>query len=413
VSRREPPPRCRSCAAPLERVFVDLGMCPLANALLDAAVLGEPEPRYPLRAYVCSRCLLVQLGASPSPEQLFTDYPYFSSYSDTWVEHARRFADASVSRFRLGSSTLVLEVASNDGYLLRHFRERGIPVLGVDPAANVAAAAEQLGIRTVVAFFGRATARRLVDRHGPAALVIANNVLAHVPDLHDFVDALHIVLARGGVLSAEFPHVLRLIEECQFDTIYHEHVSYLSLVALEPILEAHGLAAFDVDVLPTHGGSLRLFVCRAEENRRPTARLRAVRLEERRRGLAAVSGYLGVDERARVIRDELRSFLRGARLSGKRTVAYGAAAKGVTLLNACGVEDDLIDYVVDRSPHKQGRYLPGVRLPIRPPEAVAETRPDYLLILPWNLAEEIVDQMSWVRGFGCRFVTPIPRLELR
>ena len=412
MRQSEQRPECRACTAPLERIFIDLGSCPLANALLDEAALARAERSYPLRVYVCDRCLLVQLGAAPSPELLFSDYAYFSSYSESWVQHAREFADVAVERFRLGSSSLVLEVASNDGYLLRHFRDRGIRVLGVDPAANIAAAAERLGITTVVAFFGRETAQRLVDSHGPASLVVANNVLAHVPALHDFVGGLQIVLGDGGVISAEFPHILRLIEQCQFDTIYHEHVSYLSLVALEPILEAHGLAAFDVEELPTHGGSLRLYICRADEIRPQSARLQAVRLDEQRAGLKSVDGYIGMEERARVIRHDLHTFLLDARRSGKTTVAYGAAAKGVMLLNTSGVDSQLVDYVVDRSPHKQGSYLPGARLLIRPPEAVADTRPDYLLLLPWNLKEEIVEQMSWVREFGCRFVTPIPRLEV-
>lgn len=403
--------RCRFCAAPLRQTFVDLGTTPLANSYLEPEQLDEAEPFYPLHAYVCAECFLVQLPEVASPEQIFGDYAYFSSYSTSWVEHARRYVDEAVERFRLGSESRVVEVASNDGYLLRHLVERGVPVLGIEPAANVAEVAREAGVPTLVRFFGRDTAAE-VRADGAADLVVANNVLAHVPGLNDFVAGIAVLLAPGGTATLEFPHLLRLIEETEFDTIYHEHYSYFSLLTVERVFAAHELRLIDVEELPTHGGSLRIYARPSGSNATVSARVEELRKRELAAGLADLEVYAGFEERARAAKRDLLEFLIAARRESKSVVAYGAAAKGNTLLNYCGIRSDFVDYVVDRSPHKQGRFLPGTRLPIHEPERVLETRPDYVLILPWNLRDEIVEQMAHVREFGCRFVTPIPTVEI-
>ncbi|MCP8940096.1 class I SAM-dependent methyltransferase [Alsobacter sp. SYSU M60028] len=403
---------CRFCSAPLTRTFVDLGETPLANSYLRAEQLGRPEPRYPLHARVCSRCRLVQVDAVATPEHIFSDYAYFSSTSASWVAHARRFAEGAMRRWGLGPESRVVEVASNDGYLLRHFVEFGVPVLGVEPAANVAEAARKAGVPTETAFFGRDTARRLRQAGYAADLTVANNVLAHVPDIDDFAAGFAELLKPGGVASFEFPHLLRLIEGVQFDTIYHEHFSYLSLLAAERIFAAHGLRAFDVEELPTHGGSLRLSLCHEAAAHRPTPGLAKVRADEAAAGLDGDAAYEGFTPRVEKVRDDLLAFLRTAKAEGRRVAAYGAAAKGNTLLNYCGVDGALIDYVVDLSPHKQGLYLPGSHLPILPPSRIAETKPDYVLILPWNLREEIMRQMAHVADWGGRFVVAVPRLTV-
>jgi SAM-dependent methyltransferase len=408
---------CRSCSAPLERVFVDLGSSPLANSYLEPDRLDRPEPFYPLCVYVCERCWLCQLPEAASPEEIFGDYAYFSSYSTTWVEHARRYTDAMIERFGIGSGSRVVEIASNDGYLLRHFLDRGVPVLGIEPAANVAAAARELGIPTEVRFFGAEAARELAGRVGPADLLLGNNVLAHVPDLDDFVTGLALLLAPTGVLTMEFPHLVRLVEENQFDTIYHEHFSYFSLVAVERVFAAHGLELFDVEELPTHGGSLRVYARRAgapgPPDRRPAAgRVRELADRERRLGVETPAWYDAFGEKVRETKRRLLEFLIEARRSGKSVVGYGAPAKGNTLLNYCGVRTDFLDFTVDRSPHKQGRFLPGTRIPIRAPEAIFEARPDYVLILPWNLRDEIAGQMAGIRDWGGRFVVAIPEVTV-
>ncbi|HVF75634.1 MAG TPA: class I SAM-dependent methyltransferase [Acidimicrobiales bacterium] len=405
---------CRSCGAELQRTFVDLGTTPLANSYLEASQLDGPEPRYPLHARVCESCLLVQVEDVVPPEEIFSDYAYASSYSASWVEHARRFAHHAIERFGLGPSSLVVEVASNDGYLLQHFRDEGIPILGVEPAANLAAVAVEAGIPTEVRFFGAETAADLVARGQQADLVVGNNVLAHVPDLNDFVSGIATLLGPDGVVSIEVPHLLRLIEDVQFDTIYHEHFSYFSLYAAERAFERHGLRIFDVEQLPTHGGSLRLSGCHAAHSRHDGSGLEGVRKAEHDAGLDCIDGYDGFAPRVEHCRRSVLQFLEGARAEGKRVVAYGAAAKGNTLLNFCGVTADagVIDYVVDRSPHKQGRFLPGSRLPIEDPSRVAETKPDYLLILPWNLREEIVGQMKQITTWGGRFATPVPEVRV-
>ena len=404
-------PDCRFCGRKLEHVFVDLGSSPLANAYLTEQQLAEPEAVYPLEVRVCDRCFLVQLPESASPAEMFSDYAYFSSFSDTWLRHAERYAEAMIERFGLGAGHQVVEIASNDGYLLQYFQRRGVPVLGVEPAANVAAAAEEAGIPTLVEFFGREVGARLAAEGQAADLLVGNNVLAHVPDLNDFVGGLALALAPGGVVTMEFPHLLRLMEENQFDTIYHEHFSYLSFATTLRIFAHHGLTLFDVEELPTHGGSLRIY------GRHEAAAAHAVtpavaELVEREQaaGLERLETYRRFGERVDETRGRLLDFLAAARGEGAAIAAYGAAAKGNTLLNYCGIGADLVDYVVDRSPHKQGCYLPGTHLPIHPPGRLFETRPELVFILPWNLKEEIMEQMAGVREWGGRFFVAIPEV---
>lgn len=403
---------CRSCAAPLERTFLDLGEMPLANAYPTSPESAAAEALYPLHVRICDECLLVQIDEVVSADVLFSNYAYFSSYSATWVDHARRFAEAAVHDLALNAGSLAVEVASNDGYLLRHFLAAGVPVLGIDPAANIAPAALAAGVPTEVAFFGVDTARRLVERGIQADLLVANNVFAHVPDLHDFVAGLAIVLKPDGVISIEVPHLLRLIADVQFDTIYHEHYSYFSLLAAERVLRAHGLAVYDVEQLPTHGGSLRIWAAHAGVGRTPSKRLQAVREDEITAGLPDPTTYDGFTARVERCRASLLAFLAHAKQEHKQVVAYGAAAKGNTLLNYCDVDTSLVSYVVDRSPHKQGRLLPGSHLSICHPDRVRDTRPDYLLILPWNLRAEISAQMAYIRSWGGQFVIPVPVTEV-
>lgn len=403
---------CRACGAELRHTFCDLGMSPLSNAYLESTQLAAPERFYPLHAYVCGECLLVQLEEYETPEKIFSDYAYFSSYSDLWLEHCERYVAMMIERFRIGSTHQVVEIASNDGYLLQYFKRQGVPVLGIEPAANVARAAKTKGVPTRVEFFSARCATQLAAERR-ADLIVANNVLAHVPALNDFVEGVRILLAKGGLATFEFPHLLRLVCENQFDTIYHEHFSYFSLLAVERILGAHALRIFDVEELPTHGGSLRLYVHHAGESGR--ARGKAVdRLlsDERAAGLDKLDVYLAFQEKAQEAKRGLLEFLIGAARAGKRIAAYGAAAKGNTLLNYCGVGRDFIDYVVDRNPYKQGRYLPGTRIPIEHPERLRETHPNYLLVLPWNIREEIMAQNAFIREWGGEFVVPIPRVAV-
>jgi hypothetical protein len=388
-------------------------MSPLANAFLTPEQCRQMEPFYPLHAFVCERCLLVQLEQFESSAQIFGEYAYFSSYSVSWLEHARRYAEMAVERFGLGSHSQVVEVASNDGYLLQYFVERGIPALGVEPAANTARAAIARGVPTLVAFFGRAAAGQLLQGGTRADLLIGNNVLAHVPDLNDFVAGLKLLLAPHGVLTLEFPHLLRLIDESQFDTIYHEHVSYFSFLTAQRILAHHGLTIFDVQELATHGGSLRIYARHSEDAGRTVGpRVAALADREVEAGFGRIERYLGFAEQVMEVKRQLLLFLIEARRNGKRVAGYGAPAKGNTLLNYCGVRADLLEYTVDRSPHKQGRALPGTHIPIYAPQYIAETRPDYVLILPWNLRDEIMGQLAYIREWGARFVVPIPRLQV-
>ena len=404
---------CRCCGAALTETFADLGMTPLANSFIAPDQVACMEPFYPLRALVCSSCRLVQLAEFASPQAIFSHYPYFSSVSESWLRHAEAYAEAMAARFRLGPQSSVVEVASNDGYLLQYFARRGIPVLGVDPAANVAQVAIARGVPTEVAFFGAATARRLRATRPAPVLVAANNVLAHVPDLHDLVEGFRILLAPGGVATFEFPHLLRLVEHVEFDTIYHEHFSYLSLLVAELIFGRHGLVVFDVEELPTHGGSLRLFVRHAEDTPKPvTPAVERVRAAERTAGLDGPEAYRRFAEGVVEAKCALLEFLVGAKREGRRVVGYGAPAKGNTLLNYCGVGPELLPFTVDRNTHKQGLLLPGTRIPVRAPEAILEEKPDYVLVLPWNLKDEVAAQMAAIRGWGGRFVLPIPRVQV-
>jgi len=383
-------------------------MSPLSNRYLEAGALREAEPFYPLHAWVCEECLLVQLEAFESPQSIFSDYAYFSSYSDSWLAHAQRYVEATIARFELSPSARIVELASNDGYLLQYFKARGFAVLGVEPAANVARVAEKKGIPTRVEFFSSACAERLKAEGVRADLLVANNVLAHVPDVNDFVGGVRTILAPAGIATFEFPHLLRLILGNQFDTIYHEHFSYFSLAAAQRVFARHGLRVFDVEEIPTHGGSLRVYIAQAEDARAQGEGVARVLAAERAAGLDSAVGYGGFEERVRETKRRLLEFLISARREGKRIVGYGAAAKGNTLLNYCGIRHDFIDYVVDRSPHKQGRYLPGTHLPIHGPERIRATKPDYLLILPWNIREEVMAQNAFIREWGGRFVVPMP-----
>ena len=406
-------PACRFCKTPLTHTLVDLGSTPLANSYLPVARTGAAVERsFPLHARVCSKCFLVQVDDAVPPSEIFSDYAYFSSYSASWIEHARRYADMMRARFGLNEKSLVVEIASNDGYLLQHFRQAGVPVLGIEPAANVAAAAIKKGVATEVMFFGETTARTLEERGDTADLMAANNVFAHVPEILDFAKGFAVLLKPQGVATFEFPHVLNLIADIQFDTIYHEHYSYLSLVSVEKILQAAGLRAFDVEELPTHGGSLRLFVCKREATHKATPRLDAARAKESAAKLDRLDGYTGFAPRVIDVKMNFMTFLAGAKLQGKRVAAYGAAAKGNTFLNTCGVTANDIVCVFDRSLEKQGKMLPGSHLPILAPERIGEIKPDYLLILPWNLASEIKSSMAGISEWGGRFVTALPDLVI-
>ena len=402
---------CRSCAGELTRSFLDLGVSPLANRLIRPGETDAEEPRYPLHAHVCDDCFLVQLGEFASPETLFSNYPYFSSFSDTWLEHCNRYVRNIISLLDLGPGSRIVEIASNDGALLQFFRKLGLNVLGIEPAANVARTAIEKGVPTEIVFFGREIARRLRSDFA-ADLIVANNVLAHVPDLNDFIAGLKVLLAPSGTITIEFPHLARLISERQFDTIYHEHFSYFSLLAVEAALLRHGLAVYDVETLSTHGGSLRLFVSHAELDRPRSRGHASVAAAERKLALDRIETYAKFAPLVAETRREILDFFRAARRDGKKIVGYGAAAKGTTLLNYCEVGRDFMDYVVDRSPHKQRMLVPGVRLPIHAPERVFETRPDYLFVLAWNLKDEILRTMGGISDWGGRFVFPIPHLEI-
>lgn len=405
-------PACRSCGAPLTMTFVDLGDMPLANALLDAEAAGKPEPRYPLHPLICETCLLVQVHHEVPPEKIFGHYVYFSSYSDSWLEHAKRFADEAIERWHLGPGSRVIEVASNDGYLLRHFVAAGIPSLGIEPAGNVAEAAVSVGVPTEIMFLTSRSAAELTSGGRRADLVVANNVLAHVPDLNDFIAGLAQLLAEDGVLSVEFPHLLNLVQYVQFDTIYHEHYSYLSLFAVERAFARHGLRVFDVQQLVTHGGSLRVLACHAGASHGEQGGLARVRSLEHEAGIDSIDAYRGFAESVAETKRSVAEFFARARAEGATVVAYGAAAKGNTLLNACGLGTADIAFVVDRNPHKQGMLLPGSRLVVRDPEALRALRPDYVFVLPWNLFDEIRQQLDYIHAWGGRFVIPIPKVAV-
>lgn len=404
---------CRFCKTPLTTSFVDLGMSPLSNAFVKREHRSAPEKFYPLHAYVCESCFLVQLEEFESPDHIFSDYLYFSSYSDSWLQHAKFFCDSAIKRFNLTKDSFVIEVASNDGYLLKNFVERGIPCVGIEPAANVARVAQDKGVPTEVVFFGKESAQRTCEKHRKADLIVANNVLAHVPDINSFVAGFREALAPGGSVSVEFPHLLQLIQNNQFDTIYHEHFSYLSLLAVEKIFTRHGLKVVSVEELSTHGGSLRVTATHSDDNNRLVEpSVERVREMETSAGLNKLSTYTSFTSQVLTTKRTLLTFLLSAQAQHATVVGYGAAAKGNTLLNFCGIREDLVQYVVDRNPHKQGTLLPGTRIPVFSPDEIARTKPHYVLILPWNLRREVSEQLAFIRAWGGKFVVPIPTVEV-
>ena len=403
---------CRFCGAAVDGVFADLGSSPLANSYVPPERVNAMEPFYPLRALVCGRCFLVQLEEFETPERIFSEYAYFSSYSSSWLEHARAYVEQMTDRLALDGDSHVVEIASNDGYLLQFFHERQVPVLGIEPAANVAKVALQKGIPTLVEFFGRETARSLANESA-ADLLLGNNVLAHVPDLNDFVAGVKILLAPDGVITMEFPHLMRLIEDNQWDTIYHEHFSYFSFLTVSRVFEAHALRLYDVQELSTHGGSLRVFGAHADDEGKPQSEAASeLRERERNAGYEQLETYLGYSRRVEADKRQILNFLIDLKQQGLRIAGYGAPAKGNTLLNYCGVRSDFLDFTCDLNPHKQGHFLPGSHIPIRSPEAIREERPDVVLILPWNLTGEIVSQLDFIREWGGRFAARTPELTL-
>jgi SAM-dependent methyltransferase len=413
LERGTAPQTCRFCGSPLRRTFVDLGMSPLCETYPAAADFKNGEVYYPLHVYTCEECFLVQLEEYEKAENIFTDYPYFSSYSDSWLKHSEKYCDKMTERFGLNGESFVVEVASNDGYLLQYFVRQQVPVLGIEPAVNVAKVAVDKGVPTLTRFLGAQVAKELVAERGGADLVLGNNVLAQVPDLNDFVEGLRILLKPAGVLTLEFPHLLRLIEWNEFDTIYHEHFSYFSLLTTVRLLEAHGMRVFDVEELSTHGGSLRVYACRVENMTHQVQPSVARLIEaEVKAGLASPEGYGRFAERVKETKFAFVEFLLSAARQGKKVAGYGAPGKSATLLHYCGIGRDLIEYTVDRSPHKQGRFLPGSHIPIYHPDRIRETKPDYVVILPWNLKDEIMEQLQYIREWGGRFVVPIPEVTI-
>lgn len=405
--------RCLFCKAPLRHTFVDLGMSPLCESYRTRDQLNEMEPFYPLHVKACEECFLVQLEQYVSAEHIFSEYAYFSSFSDSWLRHSSQYVEMISSRLHLGKHSLVVELASNDGYLLQYFVKKGVPALGVEPAVNVAKAAEQKGVSTLVRFFGRQTALEMVANGQMADLVIGNNVLAQVPDINDFVRGIRAILKPEGVATLEFPHLVQLMRENQYDTIYHEHFSYFSLITVEKIFAAHGLAVFDVEELPTHGGSLRIYVRHAGDSaKRIAPALVDLREREVAAGMNRIATYTNFSEQVMESKRKLLELLICLRREGKRVAAYGAPGKGNTLLNYCGIRTDFIEFTVDRNPYKQGRFLPGTHIPIYPVEQIRSRRPDYILLLPWNLKDEIVAQLDYAREWGAKFIVPIPQARV-
>lgn len=405
--------KCRFCGNTLHHTFVDLGMSPLCESYLSVEQLNQMEPFYPLYVYVCEKCYLVQLEEYVTPEDIFTEYAYFSSYADSWLEHVKKYTHQMIERFHLDQDNFVVEVASNDGYLLQYFVEQNVPVLGIEPALNVAKVAIQKGVPTLTEFFGVACAQKLAQEGKQADLIAGNNVLAQVPDLNDFVGGLKILLGSKGVITIEFPHLMRLMEENQFDTIYHEHFSYFSFIAAEKIFAAHEMTLFDVEELSTHGGSLRIYACHDDDKTKSISE-RVIELRDReiRAGFMDMACYTQFAEQVKETKRSLLAFLIEARRSGKVVVGYGAPGKGNTLLNYCGIRTDFLDFTVDRNPYKQGKFLPGTRIPIFHPDKIAETKPDYVLILPWNFKDEIVKQMAFIQEWGGQFLVPIPEVRV-
>jgi len=406
--------QCRFCGTELEHVFIDLVNSPASNSFLTAGQLNEPEVFYPLKVYTCHHCFLVQVDEYKKSDAIFnSDYVYFSSYSKSWLEHAKRYTDAMTARFGFNQQSRVVELASNDGYLLQYFLEKQVPVLGIEPTANTAEVAIGKGIDTVVDFFGVRLARELAAKNIKADLLLGNNVLAHVPDILDFVGGMKILLKEQGVITMEFPHLMQLVDNNQFDTIYHEHFSYLSFYTVQQIFASQGLTLFDVDEIPTHGGSLRIYAKHAENTVQPvTGRVGALLEKERAKGMQAPAYYNGFQQKAMKVKLDLIAFLIEQKRAGKKVAAYGAAAKGNTLLNYCGVKNDLIEFVVDANPHKQGKWLPASHIPVVNEAHLKAARPDYVILLPWNLREEITHQLAYIRDWEGRFVIPIPELQI-
>lgn len=405
-------PVCRFCQSELKYLVVSLGKSPLSNSYLSEKQLHQMESFYPLEVYVCENCFLVQIEEVVSPKDIFSsNYAYYSSYSESWLQHCKEYTEMMINRFGFNKNSLVVEIGSNDGYLLQYFKQHNIPVLGVEPASNTAQAAKKIGIPTDIAFFDTSYAKRMTETGKLADLIIGNNVLAHNPNLNDFVEGLRIALKPNGVITMEFPHLLQLMEHNQFDTIYHEHFSYFSFLTVEKVFAAHGLTLFDVEELPTHGGSLRIYARHKEDNTKPISdRVYELKRREVEDGYADINRYLSFGEKVKAIKRDILRFLIQAKEEGKTIVGYGAPAKGNTLLNYCGIKTDFIDYTVDRNPYKQGRYLPGSHIPIEAPDKIKETKPDYVFILPWNLKDEIMEQMAFIRGWGGKFVIPIPKV---
>jgi len=401
---------CRFCGHALQTTFVDLGMSPLCQTHIEPQQLNSMEPFFPLHAWVCERCFLVQLEEYVAPANIFSEYAYFSSFADSWVEHARKYSLLMRERFGIGRDSLVMEIASNDGYLLQHFVAAAVPVLGIEPAANIAKVAQDKGIRTEVCFHGRASADKVVAKYGQADLLLGNNVLAHVPDLNDFVAGMKRLLKPTGVITMEFPHLQRLMEQNQFDTIYHEHFSYFSFFTVEQVFAAHALTLFDVDELPTHGGSIRIYARHEQDSSKPvSARAQQLRARELALGFNRLQTYQNFAEQVKSTKRKILSLLIDLKNRGSSIVGYGAPGKGNTLLNYCGIRTDFLDFTVDRNPYKHGRFTPGTRIPVLPPERLDAARPDYVLILPWNLKTEIMAQLAHVRNWGGRFIVPIPQ----
>ncbi len=404
---------CRFCGSTLHNTFVDLGMSPLCESYLEHNQLNQMEPFYPLRVYVCENCFLVQLEEYVSPEHIFSEYAYFSSYADTWVQHARDYTEMIVERFKLNIHSQVVEIASNDGYLLQHFVAKGIPVLGIEPAKNIAKVAIEKGIPTFVEYFGENSACKLAGESKQADLLIGNNVLAQVPDLNDFVKGMKTLLKPHGAITMEFPHLMCLIEENQFDTIYHEHFSYFSFITVESIFRSHNLTIFDVEELPTHGGSIRIYACHTDNISKPVGeRVKKMRAKEEAYSFTQLESYFSFAEKVKETKRKLLDFLITAKQEGKSIAGYGAPGKGNTLLNYCGIRTDFIDYTVDRNPYKQGKFLPGTHIPIFHPDKIKETKPDYVMILPWNFKDEIMNQISYIRNWGGQFLVPIPEVNI-
>ena len=404
--------KCRHCGARIEQTLVDLGSSPLCNTLLSEDRLEAAESFYPLHTRVCGNCFLVQVGEFVSPEEIFSEYSYFSSFSASFVEHARLFVESAVDRFALNPDSLVMEIASNDGYLLQHFLPHDIPVLGIEPAENVAEAARERGVRSVCRFLGSDSALELTAEYGHADLVVANNVIAHTPFLNDFVLGISRLLKPDGVVSIEFPQLSRMLSDSLYDMIYHEHFSYFSLYSIEKVLASQGLTVFDAEKIDTHGGSLRVSACASERPRDPTERLLEVRSEESQDGISVLETYSHFRPRVEKTKRDLLRTLISLREQGKDIVGYGVPGKGNTLLNYCGIRSDFLTYMVDRNPYKQGKYTLGTRIPIFPVEKIAETKPDFILIMPWNLKDEIAEQLSYTRDWGCQFIVPLPNVEV-